>query len=303
MAYRIDPGEPVAEEIRRILRSQLDGAVEDLRAPDGPDAEAIHDARRRIKKARSALRLSRGLFGARVTRLANAELREVAGTVAAQRDADALVEAVDRILDGLPGGDPARGAIERLREDGVEAAEAQRSTGSVDASVAHGAARRLHQTSDWLQRVPARADGWKALEPGLRRQYARGRAQLRNLGPEPGDDVRHDWRKRAKDLWYHERLLKELWPAGQKPYVRAASNLADLLGDDHDLSLVQRFVDADDQLGDDDRRTARAVIDARRDVLLTNARAVGALVYADRPAAWVDRQGTWWAIRQRDQEG
>ncbi|WP_421118770.1 CHAD domain-containing protein [Aquihabitans daechungensis] len=303
MAYRIDPGEPVVGEIRRILRDQLDRAVADLRGPNGTDAESIHDARRRIKKARSALRLSRALFGARVTRLANAELRAVARSIAPQRDADARVEAVDRILGGLADGDPARPAIELVRRHSAVAAEAQRSAGSVDTALAHGAARRLQQTGDWLQRVPTRSDGWEALEEGLRRQYARGRRQLRHLGSAPGDDERHDWRKRAKDLWYHERLLKDLWPAGQKPYVRTASALADLLGDDHDLSLVRSFVEADDQLGPDDRHTALDVIDARRADLLAEARALGALVYADHPSAWADRHGTWWALRREAGDG
>jgi CHAD domain-containing protein len=298
VAYRIDPDQPVPDEIRRILRGQLDGAVEDLRAPGGPDAEAIHDARRRIKKARAVLRLSRSLFGPAVVRQANADLREVAATIAAQRDADALVEAVDRLLADHPGGDPAREALERLRQHGVVAAERQRTHGSLDASVSHGAARRLQQTSAWLQRVPARADGWDALGPGLRRQYARGRTQCRHLGSTPSDEERHDWRKRAKDLWYHERLLRDLWPKAQKPYVRTASDLADLLGDDHDLSLVRGFTVADDALSALHRQTAIDVIDARRTGLLDDARALGALLYADRPAAWVDRHRAWWAIRR-----
>ncbi len=302
MTYRIDPREPVVSEIRRLLHEQLDGAIADLRAPDGPDAAAIHDARQRIKKSRSVLRLARAVLGARVAKQANAELREAARSIAPQRDADARVEAVERILADTHDDDAVRVVLERLRERSAEAAEAQRAAGSVDASITHGAARRLQQTSDWLQRVPAQAEGWDALGSGLRRQYGRGRKQFRRLDDVPSDDDRHDWRKRAKDLWYHERLLRDLWPKAQKPYVKAASHLSDLLGDDHDLSLVRHFVETDSEVDDEDRPTLVATIDARRGALLAEARAVGARLYADRPDAWTDRHGVWWEIESEPSE-
>lgn len=302
MAYRIDPHEPVDREVRRILREQLDDAIAALRAPGGPDAAAIHETRRRIKKSRSLLRLSRSLMGAAVVRQANAELRDAAATIALQRDADARVEAVDRILADAADDHPARGALEHLRQRSADAAEEQRAAGSVDPSTAHGVARQLQQTSDWLQRVPARADGWDALGTGLRRPYARGRKQLARLGDHPSDDERHDWRKRVKDLWYHERLLRDLWPKAQKPYVRAASDLADLLGDDHDLSLVRAFADHDEVLADDQRLELGEVIDARRAGLLADALQIGVLLYADLPDAWADRHGAWWAVRADEGE-
>lgn len=296
VAYRIDPREPVDQEVRRILREQLDEAVAVLRAPGGPDASGIHDSRRRIKKARSLLRLSRSLLGPAVVRQANAELREASASIARQRDADARVEALDRILAGDVEDDADRAAVERLRQRCADAADAQRAAGSVDASTAHGTARQLQQTRDWLQRVPARSEGWDALGPGLRRQYGRGRAQLRRLGEQPSDDERHDWRKRAKDLWYHERLLRDLWPKAQKPYLQAASDLADLLGDDHDLSAVSAFADQDRALAEEDRAAVCHLIGDRRGSLLAEARSLGRLLYADRPRAWADRHEAWWEI-------
>ncbi|MGN6694777.1 MAG: hypothetical protein ACTHN0_11440, partial [Aquihabitans sp.] len=84
---------------------------------------------------------------------------------------------------------------------------------------------------------------------------------------------------------------------GLKPYVRTASHLADLLGDDHDLSLVHAFTQAAPDLDPEARDAATAVIEDRRKVLLAEARSLGALVYAAHPDAWTARHHAWWAAR------
>jgi hypothetical protein len=48
----------------------------------------------------------------------------------------------------------------------------------------------------------------------------------------------HEWRKRAKDLWYHHRLLKDAWPGPVKAFADEADQLGKLLGDDHDLATL-----------------------------------------------------------------
>ena len=52
MSYRLEDG------IRRIVAEELDDAIAGLRAGDDRDT-AIHEARKSLKKARSALRLAR----------------------------------------------------------------------------------------------------------------------------------------------------------------------------------------------------------------------------------------------------
>ena len=87
MAYRLDPTLGTASELRRVLADQLGAAVEKLRVEGGPDADAIHDVRKHLKKARSALRLARGDLGRGVARHANAVLRDCGQELASQRDA------------------------------------------------------------------------------------------------------------------------------------------------------------------------------------------------------------------------
>jgi CHAD domain-containing protein len=340
VAYRIDPTEPTDVGIRRVLAEQLGRAAEVLRVDGGPDAEAVHDVRKRLKKSRSALRLARGDLGAAVVRHANGELRRVGADLAQQRDAEALVDAVDRLTGALePSGPPERGtggpglgepvddpaaleALATVRAALRERADAVHGGAHLDRAVALRSARTVEQALAWIERVPARRTGWRALAPGLERQYRRGREALAALPDEPSVDDLHEWRKRVKDLWYHERLLRRLWVDGQRPLVVAADELAGALGDDHDLGLLHAHVGpapgADDGDGDDHgggidhrlrlgsavtdplplddhvRRLVSEVIDGRRRDLQGHARWLGERLYADEPEAWQRRHGAWW---------
>ncbi|MBX3286001.1 MAG: CHAD domain-containing protein [Actinobacteria bacterium] len=308
MAYRLDPTQPTATEVRRALAEQLGRAARELRVEGGPSAEGIHEVRKRIKKARSLLRLARADVGTGVARHANAELRRVGADLARQRDADALVEAVDRLLDHLadPDAEPAlepatADALGRVRTVLAERAEAVRAGDAIDPAVVRTAARTLEQLVTWLDRVPAHAEGWDALGPGLARSHRRGRAAFAALPDEPSAEQLHEWRKRVKDLWYQQRLLRRLWPDAQRPVIEAADRLADVLGQEHDLAALVDVLAAVDDHGapslavdETDRDLVVAVADARRADLQAVARDLGTRLYADHERAWERRHGAWW---------
>ena len=60
MSYRLDLAAPVPDALRAVLVARLEHAHDALRDAD-PDAaaEAVHSARKDIKKARALLRLAR----------------------------------------------------------------------------------------------------------------------------------------------------------------------------------------------------------------------------------------------------
>ena len=315
MAYRLDPTLGTAPELRRVVGDQLGAARAKLRVEGGPDADAIHDVRKHLKKARSALRLARGDLGRGVVRHANAVLRDCGQELSSQRDADAMVETAERLREPAEeAGPPSRAAVDALhtalsdRADGARTGE-----GSVRVT---GVALELDRLDRWLAIVAPQAEGWEALAPGVRRQYGRGADALGDLGDAPTDGQLHEWRKRAKDLWYHLRLLRDLWPAIVKPQVKAASHLADLLGDDHDLAVLGTLLGPADAGGDGDSPQppdgapllapvdlpseqadlVHDLVATERARLQAEARRLGALLYADTPDAWADRLGAWWRI-------
>lgn len=58
----------------------------------------------------------------------------------------------------------------------------------------------------------------------------------------PNAENLHSLRKRIKYHWYHLRLLKDIWPSAMKPLLRQADSIADRLGEDHDLAVLDQTI-------------------------------------------------------------
>src|SRR3954454_16302944 len=105
MSYGLTFNETPAATVERVRREQLAAAAESLR--DGEDPiEAIHDARKRIKKTRALLRLARPGLKKAEYRRRNRALRDTGRGMSANRDADVLVETVERLAERVVGQDP-----------------------------------------------------------------------------------------------------------------------------------------------------------------------------------------------------
>ena len=91
---------------------------------------------------------------------------------------------------------------------------------------------------DW----PLERDSFAALSEGLERTYRRGRRDFGAAAAEREREALHEWRKRAKELWYHPRCCGALWPPVMEAFGDEAHELSDRLGDDHDLAMLADWV-------------------------------------------------------------
>jgi CHAD domain-containing protein len=289
MSYRLTLTEPLPDELRRVITEQLERAAGRLRDPDYERAAAVHDARKAVKKARALLRLARPALPVDAVRELNGELRDAAGLLSGTRDADVMCATYDALAERYAG------RLSQARFDRARRA-------LVLPATAEGAADPAAETADRLEALVARVDAlpWdradrEALVGGIVRAHARGRAALHAARDEPTVDGLHDWRKRVKDLWYHERLLEELWPEVLPAQAKEAKRLSELLGDDHDLAVLGEALAA---AGEDD---VLPLVAERRGELEHEAFGLGARVYADRPKAVRRRLEQWWdAARDSD---
>ena len=273
----------------RVARGRIDHAIEELNGEsDSTPEEAVHNARKDIKKLRALLRLVRGELGTDAYRRENDAFRAAAAELAGTRDADVLVAT----LDGLELGDAVAGPLRRA----LEAQRLQTSVGgrgqagAAAVEILRGARERL---ADW----PFETDGFEALEPGLRRMYRRGRREYRALRKEPTVEGLHEWRKRAKELWYDHTLLAFIWKPVMNSLADEAHELSDRLGDDHDLALLLEWAhehaEAPPELVE--------AVESRRAALQADAFEMGARLYADRPRVFIGRLQRYWATAVAEQ--
>ena len=299
-AYRLLAGEPVGAGVRRILAAQVDDAISQLRGEAGTEpAEAIHEARKGVKKIRSALRLVRDEIGDDVWRRENEHYRDVARKLSSFRDAEILVQALDGL--GERFGPTARERVEGLREQLEEENTSSHDDGSVERAMA-GAAAELAAGRSRIDALPLDGDGWELVAPGFHRSYRRGRKRLRAVEEEASVTNLHELRKRVKDLWYQLRLIQDADKHMLGNLADQAHDLSDHLGDDHDLALLREEAQRRREgfASPSHQRHLLEEIDRRRGELQFAAISLGERIYAEKPKRFTKRlKKRWEAWRER----
>jgi CHAD domain-containing protein len=299
--YRLLAGEPVGSGIKRVIAARIDDAVAHLRGEAGSDAaEGVHEARKDIKKIRSALRLVRDAIGDDVWRLENDHYRDCARQLSGFRDAEILVEALDGLAERF--GQTARDRFDRLRQELDRENRAAHEDGTVERAMASAAAE-LEAERSRIDALPLRGDGWDLIGPGIHRSYRRGRKRLRGVEEEASVTNLHELRKRVKDLWYQLRLIRDADPGMLGPLADHAHDLSDHLGDDHDLALLREQVQRRSAAFADpgDQRHVLDQIDQQRGELQFAAISLGGRIYSEKPKKFTKRlESRWEGWRERE---
>jgi CHAD domain-containing protein len=292
-AFRLDPGAPVPDEVRRVARGRIEHALDELRGKsDSTREEAVHEARKDMKKLRALLRLVRGELGERVYSAENVSFRDIARELAGVRDADVMLATLtdlERRYGELPG------AGSKLRP-ALVAHRFRASAGSLKPASAIAAERlaaALGRVGDWTLET----DGFEAFEDGVGRVYRQGRRAFRAARKQPSAEHMHEWRKRVKDLWYHLLLLQDSWKPVLSALADEAHELSDRLGDEHDLTVLREWAHRHTaELNGDDPvlRGFDVLLQSRRSELQEDAFEYGARLYADKPSVFVARLEGWW---------
>ncbi len=285
MAYRLEVDEELSAGLERIAREELDGALHELTAGvEEDEVRAVHEARKCLKKERALLRLVRGAVPRKTRRSENVRLRDAGRQLSSTRDAQVALQTVDGLAERYAGR-LSKAAFARIRR-AVKADAGADGAGEAVGVAAAAVVDELEAARAAVAEWAPRARRWKDVEPGLARTYGEGRAALAVLGSRPGDEEWHAWRKRVKDLWYHQRVLEPLWPAAMSFQSDVLDDLGQLLGDDQDLANVRATLGSVDLA---DVGPLLELIDARREELHGEALALGRRVYAERPKAFIRR--------------
>jgi len=303
VGYVIAPSASARREVRRIAAERLGEAVERLDTlidAVGDDAdvdtdveEAIHEIRKRCKEVRGLARLVGPALGSRFHRF-DRTVRSAANELSALRDAHAVLATFDTLVDAQPTGDS--GARHDLRA--VRAGQAAFADAATEA--AGSGDDRIRTARDLLQEALAASQKWKVpagFEPlgdGLGSTYDRGRRWLRRAEKHPTDERLHEWRKAVKHLWYQTRLLHDTAPSVMGPLADNLDDLAEALGDDHDLAVLVARLDG---AGAGTAAAVGHTVDlarARQAELRRRAFRMGHTIYAEDGGAFVARVQRYW---------
>jgi len=299
MSYAFETSEPVGPALTRIAHEQIDKALASI-DEEGPH-EAVHEARRRCKKVRAALRLVRPALDDYAD--ANAFFRDTARLISELRDATAHLETLDAIREHHGGAidEEALGALRRAMLSERERRSTEQDIGDRLMTVRDRLVEGKRRAADWV----LDEGGFEAVSGGLEKTYRRARQRAEKA--QERDDAKsfHQWRKRVKYHRYHVKMLRRCFPELLEAREAASHDLTDLLGDEHDRAVLQQFF-SETGLADDHQSITTVIAGlaaVERERLRERSRPLGyKLFIAEDASSFVARVGQWWEVSRRSQK-
>ncbi|MBE9129071.1 MULTISPECIES: CHAD domain-containing protein [unclassified Coleofasciculus] len=304
MPYQLNTHESVPSAIRRITCEQIDRAVNQLSGKtNNSQDEAVHNARKRFKKIRAVLRLVRDEIGQDIYKRENKCFRDVGHQLSDVRDAQVLVETLDDLTEHFSESVSADAftEIRQILEANYHSVCKQvfEENDTVTSAIASIKAAR-----ERIESLPIERNDWLALRDGLHRVYKRGYKGFRHAIEQPTVENLHEWRKRVKYLWYHLRILKPIWSGLMAELADQTHDLADYLGDDHDLAVLRQWIGDHPELFQDssELEALLGLSDRRRTQLQLAAKQLGQRIYTEETETFVSRIGAYWQAWQQEIE-
>jgi len=295
MGFQLRKENSVQKSIRKIAGEQIDKAIAEINDESLDRHEVVHQVRKRCKKLRGLIRLVRPNFDRYSEE--NAAFRDIARELSYVRDAQSMLECFDDLLGHFVDQiDP--DAFTRIREilhdrrDEVAADE-------------EGLVSQLQVTLEKLHEARARVETWKisdrgfsSLAGGLQKTYGRACDAIEEAYADPTAENFHEWRKRVKYHWYHARLLRRIWEPMLKAQRKAADELSDLLGDEHDLAVLRETLLNDPERfgSEEDVQALIGLIDQRRQEFQDRAKPLGRRLFSESPKQLSGRFEGYWDV-------
>ena len=143
---------------------------------------------------------------------------------------------------------------------------------------------------------------FETIVAGLTMSHRAGRKALARALETPEDDeTLHDLRKSAQAYWRQMILVQHAWPEACLARAAAAKLVADLLGHDHDIALLDGVLASPDGqvLSAADRRALVRYCTARHDDLRAEAMPKAQLLFVEKSDQLGARIQSLWEAAQR----
>jgi CHAD domain-containing protein len=290
----VRPDVAVGEALRAVARDILAEARAVLNDQTKPDATAVHDFRKAMKRWRALLRLLEPFLGDDGRQL-RAQARDFAREVAGARDAQSAIEALEDLVDDkVPLSARTVASIRGRLDEKRLSAEAAQLTQALRARFIIALDAAETAVAAWPLEI-----AFAELARELAAAYKLARDDA------PGDDWReidaevlHDLRRRVVAHRYQMELVEPLWPKFGKLWVAEAQRLRDRLGSFQDLSVLLGFTAPHGALAPWRSRLTPLIL-ARRAQHARAAQRIAGRLFAERPRAFRKRIEALWKSGKR----
>jgi CHAD domain-containing protein len=296
MSFELKPGESLRKGTRRILRKEMEKALEPLAGPNKESRdEVVHEARKCFKKIRAVLRLIRPVIGEKAYRQENTCFRDAGRPLTEVRDAKIFVEAIDQLSEHFKEHIRDR-SFRDVRQALQENLRAVRKRVLDEQNAFSVVAEAVRQARGRIKSYASLPNKWLALGQGLEHVYRQARQAYGDTTADPTIENLHEWRKQAKYLRYQLEVLGPIWPERIQELADEADRMGELLGEDDDLAMLRQILTDDpDRFGDEgDREMLLALIDRRRVELEQEGMLLGRRFFQETSRDFARRLKGYW---------
>lgn len=290
MSFAFEPDDGNVERgLRRIAVEQIDKALLEASAPQAEFDATVHQLRRRCKNLRGLLRMvgpelkafkaEDGAVGSMASRLSQA------------RDAAVMMATFDSLVAEAPGADGLRELRDMLTE------RSRGLTLHIDEQAL------LREFCEAVLAMRERVGGWTlkrkkfgAIAGGVEDTYRRMRQSMQEAAADDLPETLHAWRKQAKYHRHHMLLLRRHAPDMLDGRSKLLAELADLLGQHHDLSVLVEVLSGRVAGVSVALNSIVELANERRQNLAEQAFALGRQVAAEKPNALTERLRRYWRL-------
>ena len=284
------PDSGAGEGLRTASGEVLDEARRQIDDRDVPDAMAVHEFRKGMKRWRALLRLFEPVLGQEAAQL-RVEARDLARELAGSRDARSAIDGLaDLGEEPLPG--RTRATLESRLEELCKTAEAATLTDDLRERLRDA----LDQAAAAARRWPLDDVAFSAIADGLAASYARTRKAVPEDWAKATPEDLHELRQRVVVHRYQMDLVVPLWPKIGRAWVSEAQKLRDRLGHHQDLTVLKDFTAPHQPIAPWRSRLV-PLIEARQAEHASGAGRVARRLFAEKPKAFRNRLLGLWESR------
>jgi CYTH domain-containing protein/CHAD domain-containing protein len=297
--YSLGSGEKLADALRRILKEQIGAALTELSNEGEPIDYAIHEARKCVKRARSALRLVRPAIPRRFAE-ENPRLQRIGRKLSPFRDAQALIETLTDLEQKEAKSWRTDSGVKREFKNafGLLNRRKKKLSGSTKAQV-RSATRALRESLKSLGNLRLDGIDFLVLTDSFETTLRHGRKTYSQAYSQPVAANFHEFRKRAKDLRYQLAALTDLWPEVLSGYAKSAKTMEQYLGEDHNLAVLMDVLNGG-RRSQNAFKTIASLVEKKQGKLRKKARLFAGRLYAEPLKAWSTRLNTSWHAWQTE---
>jgi hypothetical protein len=300
---KLDPAIPLAHSVPKLAQKYLDLAIDQLDEQRSGQETAIHQARRYLKRVRALLRLVEAADKKALSGLRH-DLTEAAHRLSDVRDAAALVECTERLAPYLKGrqasdmAEPLHNAAKRRQE--LMAVEDTSTQAAVTKTIA--TCRKVIKEIDHCQF--GRASAGKILAAARRENHTNAREALKLCHHGGEQRAFHELRKCAQITHFQAAFVRIAWPFAFDAEAGQAKKLAELLGEEHDIEVLNILLQVEPHLfgAIPDKDRLASLLNERRAALRHDAMGIAAALYEHSARMEAHRLSLLWSLAQKERK-